>query len=100
MDIKKLILPVVLVLFVSVAAFAQDRNELKGPKHKNYKPWKNTPTEKVIVTSNRTAQKGPEAKNYKPWNDTDLSDKKIVSTKVDGERVKGPKAKNAKPWNN
>lgn len=79
-------------------ATAQDRNELKGPKHKNYKPWKSEKTEKLIVTTDRNDNKGPEAKNYKPWKDADedLSGRQLVDTSME-EPLKGPMRKNARP---
>lgn len=89
----KSIFVVVISMLLSSVLFAQtSRNDLKGPKAKNYKYWEG----KVSFEKVEPVQKlkGPEAKNYSPTKNIDWS---VASQPLDQEkyrRVMGPKAKN------
>ncbi|WP_158838144.1 hypothetical protein [Polaribacter sp. L3A8] len=90
---------IVVLLFVSASVFAQKRNELIGPEHKNYKPWMHK-TENTVVFKNtsKKALKGSEIKNHKVW-DTSNKDLKLISfTKSNKTKLTGPAYKNYKPW--
>lgn len=78
----------------------RERNELKGPKAKNYKPWKDQARKGTLVVDiNGELSKGPKAKNQKLWE----RDTQKVELNTDLQPItkpKGPKAKNQKPWEN
>ncbi|UII23164.1 hypothetical protein [Fulvivirga ligni] len=91
---------IITVLAVSGAAFfnksaAQERNDLKGPEAKNYKPWKNKSTKKLI-TYRREILQGPDAKNQKPWK-KEVNQYQEVAGRSN-HNLQGPRAKNHKPW--
>lgn len=87
-------------IFISTAAFAQKRNDLKGPKHKNFKPWEHKAEPTLFyVGSDKKGLKSPEFKNYKPWQNKNKTSK-IVATASTRPKVTGPKYKNYKPWKN
>ena len=90
--------------FMTIAtfSFAQDKNDLKGPAAKNYKPWQksdNASPKKVYTLHTSNKLQGPSAKNSKVWKEEkqNFQQVELVSSKP---RTTGPKAKNAKPWNN
>ena len=96
----KSILFATVFMFVASFSIAQDKNDLKGPAAKNYKPWmkkEKTEPKKVYTLTETKKLQGPLAKNKKSWKKKDANYKevKLVSTRP---RVTGPKAKNAKPW--
>lgn len=75
-----------------------EAQDLKGPKAKNYKPWKGqAKTTTLVVKTDEPAQKGPAYKNKKAW---DAQANKVEITPQAGvkENVTGPKAKNRKAW--
>ena len=71
------------------------RNQLKGLAAKNYKPWEDSTSSKIILVTQHKQLKGPKAKNHKPWND-DCEIYPIAF--VDRKDLKGPKAKNSRPF--
>ena len=80
-------------------SYAQSTN-LQGPAAKNYKPWKQSPVEKVVMINvAETPQKGPAFKNSRPWS-RDVEQVQVSNAWVAREKVTGPKAKNRKPWRN
>lgn len=99
MDKKKLTSTLIIMFCVVAGTMAQERSDLKGPKHKNYKPWQHKQVEKEIVTTDRSDRKGPEAKNYKPWKvaESEVS-AQVIDTKRDKDPIKGPMRKNQKAW--
>jgi len=54
-------------LLVIGTSFSQNRNDLKGPAAKNYKPWKDNVLRTVNIESKHPKLKGSKAKNYKHW---------------------------------
>ncbi|MEQ9289828.1 MAG: hypothetical protein RIG77_23065 [Cyclobacteriaceae bacterium] len=97
---KYFLIPAILLLFVAFGQ-AQHRNGLKGPKAKNYKPWKDTTkSSATLVTYEEPANKlkGPEAKNYKKWQDKGVEKNTILVSTGDTKKLKGPAAKNHKVW--
>lgn len=97
---KKLIFILTVSLAVCTVAQAQSKNDLKGPKAKNYKVWEDdSPAIVVYTDANKEVVKGPEAKNKKAW-ETSTTDENKVVIKRDTKRtsLKGPAAKNYKPW--
>jgi uncharacterized protein YdeI (BOF family) len=98
---KKITLGLIFTLAATVA-LAQAPEDLKGPKAKNYKPWKDTTrtNTQVLLATNEEQLQGPEAKNKKVWQNDSTVDKKVVKTGDKKTKPKGPKAKNAKPWKN
>lgn len=93
---KRVITPLMMALFLANFGYAQDRNDLKGPKAKNWKPWSSERTQVTVVTFEKQQLKGPEAKNT-AINERPKSGQKPVSLNKK-PRLKGPKAKNRKPW--
>jgi len=77
---------------------AQSPQEIKGPKAKNYKPWKQeAQTSALMVNVGETPPKGPAFKNKKSWKNQ--ADKVQVSSESKNkEQLTGPKAKNRKIW--
>ncbi|UXX77644.1 hypothetical protein N7E81_09710 [Reichenbachiella carrageenanivorans] len=97
---KKLIFTLTVCLAVCAVTQAQSKNDLKGPKAKNYKVWQDdSPSIVVYTDANKEVVKGPEAKNKKVW-ETSTTNKDKVVIKRDTQRtsLKGPAAKNYKPW--
>ena len=85
--------------FISLPSFAQKRNDLQGPKYKNYKPWKHdTKSTVLFVTDVKSELKGPEYKNYKPSKKASKEVNKIVITRSKRSELTGPAYKNYKPW--
>lgn len=91
----------VFLLTLSFSLSAQIASGLKGPKAKNYKPWKDdVKKETIVLVDNDTSLKGPAAKNRKSW-ETQTSEKTyVVQIKLGSNKrfLKGPAAKNYKPW--
>jgi hypothetical protein len=90
--------------FISFGAFAQKRNDLKGPAFKNYKPGKNiTEATNIYVSNNKASLNSLEYKNYKPWQD-DNSEKASKLTAITSNEKKSKlrsyEYKNYKPWRN
>lgn len=97
---KKLIFTLGALFIACTVSQAQSKNDLKGPKAKNYKVWQDdSKSIDVYTDANQTAVKGPEAKNQKVWADT-TSDENRLTIKRDMRKnsLKGPAAKNYKPW--
>lgn len=98
---KRTLIFICCLTFFSGVAFSQSRTDLKGPKAKNYKPWKYeaNATEVQSEIAETVAVKGPKAKNQKVWREEDAKNYVTVSTEGDQKTsLKGPKAKNYKPW--
>lgn len=87
------------VALLSFGGMAQDRNDLKGPKAKNFKPWQSEGEGATLHTSVKSERlTGPEAKNSKPWQ-TEVREFNTVATpRLNRNELKGPRAKNLKPW--
>ena len=87
-----------LALLFVVGGNAQNRDNLKGPKAKNYRPSKTeAKAQKPILSYDRKSSlKGPSAKNYKPWKEKSRVKKSPVDMKR-SKNLMGPKAKNYKP---
>jgi len=97
---KKIIIPIALIMFFALSSEAQSRNQLKGPKAKNYKPWMNKEkSQTAFVVKNVETKQGPEAKNNKVWSDENKNAETLaVNFGSAKTSLKGPKAKNYKPW--
>ncbi|MEO9966923.1 MAG: hypothetical protein ABJF11_14090 [Reichenbachiella sp.] len=96
---KKLIYTLGALLIFCMVGQAQSRNDLKGPKAKNYKVWKDSSPSATIVSIEAESVKGPAAKNEKAWSeDVTLAKKTKVAFGSKKLNLKGPKAKNYKPW--
>ena len=95
---KKLILTLA-VLLVSFAGFSQNRNDLKGPAYKNYKPWlhKSEPV-KVYSINPEAKLTGPAYKNKKHWNRNTETKKTLITFGSERSKLTGPAYKNFKPW--
>ncbi|WP_215224347.1 hypothetical protein [Echinicola shivajiensis] len=74
--------------------------DLKGPKAKNYKPWKEKARKGTIVVNfDRDPITGPAYKNQRPGElNTNLVEISQDLKPID--RPTGPKGKNYKPWKN
>lgn len=86
-------------LFVAglLAFNVSDAQELKGPKAKHHKPWKEQKTGTLVVNDHEAAVKGPSFKNKKAWESR--ADKVEITPKVGNkEDITGPKGKNRKVW--
>jgi len=95
---KKGLMMLILMLAVGMT-YGQMRSELKGPKAKNYKPWKANKSNTVVVASLESESfKGPEAKNARVWDKTNRVNSTTAVVSSDRATLKGPKAKNRKPW--
>ena len=85
---------ILFMILISTWGIAQNRNSLKGPEAKNYKPWQHKSTSSRLMTKkNRMILEGPAAKNDKVWNDD--SESTPVKT-MKRRRIFGPAAKNKK----
>lgn len=95
---KKLAIAFVLILAVSVASAQSADKPLKGPKAKNYKPWKDTNRTYVTIQTldQRTKLQGPVAKNQKIWKREESASSVSVTYGSERSKLKGPKAKNFK----
>src|SRR5690606_2628101 len=91
-------------LMSSGMAFAQERNDFKGPKAKNYKPWKHTiEATPVNVISDRSAiEIGPKAKNKQAVAAQEDVVVRETTPVLNNRRLGmvGPRAKNFKHYNN
>jgi hypothetical protein len=88
------------MIFAAQSTIAQNRNQLKGPKAKNYKPWMNKEQSNTpFVFKNIEAKKGPKAKNDKIWSEENKN-APTTAVKAGSKRnnLKGPAAKNFKHW--
>ncbi len=88
-----------LIVLLSVGAFAQKRSDFRGPDYKNYKPWLHKSQPIIVYTlTNKTKLQGPLFKNYKPWQNQ--LESKYIPIVFGSERskLKGPAYKNYKPW--
>ncbi|WPP51587.1 hypothetical protein [Catalinimonas niigatensis] len=97
---KKLLILLFIGVFVSTVSIAQSRNDLKGPKAKNYKHWKNKDSKTAVLFTSEATPKGPAAKNQKHWRNTPstIESAQLVDMSTNRAKVTGPKAKNSKPW--
>jgi hypothetical protein len=97
---KKLSILLFAGILLSTMSMAQSRNDLKGPKAKNYKHWKHEESKSAILFTSEAAPKGPAAKNQKPWRNTPavIESAQLVDLSTTRTRVTGPKAKNSEPW--
>ena len=98
---KKVILSSLILMLVSSISYSQSyKNDLKGPKAKNYKPWKNTEKAEnnIVYTDTQTKPEGLKAKNHKPWENKENQDY-VAANYIEAKksRLMGPKAKNYKP---
>ena len=88
-----------LILMLAVGmTYGQMRTELKGPKAKNYKPWKASKSNSVVASLDVESVKGPEAKNARVWDSTTKANSSSAIASSNRLSIKGPKAKNRKPW--
>ncbi|MDF9795715.1 hypothetical protein OKW21_000978 [Catalinimonas alkaloidigena] len=97
---KKLSILLFAGILLSTMSMAQSRNDLKGPKAKNYKHWKHEDSKSAILFTSEVAPKGPAAKNQKPWRNTPevIENAQLVDVSTTRAKVTGPKAKNTRPW--
>lgn len=97
---KKLIFTLGALFFICTVNQAQSKNDLKGPKAKNYKVWQDdSPATAVYTSADQASIKGPEAKNQKVWADTTTEENKVAIKRDTRKKgLKGPAAKNFKPW--
>lgn len=97
---KKLSITLCALIFVCAIGQAQSKNDLKGPKAKNYKVWADdSETVQVYTVANQETVKGPEAKNQKPWKAQTAAENKVaIKRDTKKSSLKGPSAKNYKPW--
>jgi len=87
-------------LFVAgmLAFNVTEAQDLKGPKAKNYKPWKaQAKTATLVVKTDEPSLKGPAFKNKKAW-ESQANTVEVLPQSHQKERVTGPKAKNRKLW--
>ena len=92
---------VILIFITSFPQFAsaQERIKLKGPKAKNYEPWRDKSSGYHFHTSTNVVKpKGPKAKNQQAY--AIDSENMILSRAASNtmDKPKGPKAKNTRPW--
>ncbi|MCB4798287.1 hypothetical protein [Neotamlana laminarinivorans] len=88
-----------LAIIISFGAYAQKRNEFKGPAYKNYKPWQHDVVPTVVYTIiEKESLTGPEYKNQKVWENKNIEDYKVISIGTKRSKLKGPAYKNYKPW--
>lgn len=97
---KKTIISLITLLFIGFSGIAQNPEDLKGPKAKNYKVWKSEKSaEPVISFRRKTKVQGPKAKNQKSGDRLKKRSALIVLVRdKKRSRQKGPAAKNYKSW--
>ena len=96
---KKLLLLFFACTFFASFSYAQQKSDLKGPKAKNYKPWKDSSKKPLAVfEANPERLTGPQAKNKKPWDRNQSAEQYLAISTSNRSKLKGPKAKNWKPW--
>lgn len=96
---KKLLFTLGALFFICTVSQAQSKNDLKGPKAKNYKVWQDdSPSVTLYTNADQVTLKGPEAKNKKVWADTADENKIVIKRDTRRKGLKGPAAKNFKPW--
>ncbi len=75
-----------------------EAQELKGPKAKNYKPWKKQAITATLVTkTDESSLKGPAFKNKKNW-ESQANRAEVTLQSNTKRQITGPKAKNRKLW--
>ncbi|QDO93196.1 hypothetical protein FNB79_04125 [Formosa sediminum] len=97
---KNIYLVLGLIFVSTTVAFAQDRNEFKGPEYKNYKVWEHETTPKLIyTTTNKEVVTGPEFKNKKQWDrQEEKQNYTAITIGTERSKLKGPAYKNYKHW--
>jgi hypothetical protein len=87
------------LLVAGLLAFnVSQAQELKGPKAKNYKPWKEQArTGSLAVNAEEPSVKGPAFKNKNVWK-SQAAKVEVTHQPDTKEHVTGPKAKNRKIW--
>jgi len=94
----KRVLIIAVCAMVAGFASAQSKNELKGPKAKNYKPWQNErAATEVYSTPDDADIKGPTAKNNRFTGAADESETTVAAVNTEHKRfnnLQGPNAKN------
>jgi len=96
---KKIIFILPIFVFISSLGMAQSKNDLKGPKAKNYKHWKHDDSSSALLfTAEEETKKGPAAKNQKVWRNNPATIQSAQAVDLSSTpRLKGPKAKNTPP---
>ena len=88
-----------ILVFAVGMTYGQTRTQLKGPKAKNYKPWKaDQPASYAIATLDVERAKGPKAKNARVWSDENQVQETGTLATTNRAKLKGPKAKNRNSW--
>lgn len=80
---------------------AQKRNDLTGPRAKNYVPWRNNSEKPAVIYIVKTDRvTGPQAKNKKHWIKSQKPEEReyVNITTSSRHNLKGPRAKNHNPW--
>lgn len=94
---KYVLLTTVLFTLVVFSASAQSKNELKGPKAKNFKVWESSQEAAPVYFKTGAVAKGPQAKNLRPA-DRKSGALAVADTQGTVEKLQGPAAKNNKVW--
>ena len=94
---KYIFLSITFCLMLAFSATAQSRNELKGPKAKNYKVWENDEPAKPVLFKTGESTKGAKAKNQRPL-ERKNGETVVANTSGTTKKLQGPAAKNKKPW--
>jgi hypothetical protein len=91
---------ILILLFFSVSSiFGQHFRGLKGPKAKNYKPWKDIlKSRALLVTKSSKKLRSPSVKNFKPWKMEKNKNVIEVSFGSEKNKLRSPEAKNYKAW--
>ncbi|KJD34074.1 hypothetical protein PK35_04915 [Tamlana nanhaiensis] len=90
---------IAIALVFTASAFAQKRNEFKGPAYKNYKPWQHDVEPTVVYTVvEKENLTGPEYKNQKVWEKDNTEAYKVITIGTKRSKLKGPAYKNYKAW--
>ncbi len=96
---EKFALVLLTVLFCVSTGVAQTAKDLKGPKAKNHKVWKdNAEPSAIVFHPNKEKLTGPKAKNQKPWERKRANQEYVAVTSSNRAKMTGPRAKNWKPW--
>lgn len=94
---KQILIALSMSLILVAGVSAQSKNELKGPKAKNYKVWEHHQAATPVFFKAGETAKGPLAKNQRPL-DRKSGQLAVANTNTDQTRLQGPAAKNQKVW--
>lgn len=88
-----------ILVFAVGMTYGQSRTQLKGPKAKNYKPWKaEKPATAAVASLDVERVQGPKAKNARVWSEENQVKETGTLATTNRAKLKGPNAKHRKAW--